>query len=877
MYYTISDLTDNLGFLQKINRLFVINKKSIDMKPKFVILLILLLSLPFVHFGQDTSSGDQSADSTVVEEKPKPIHVVEINFEIERIRKRMVKMTYDLDTKPKFIQFDSLLIEQKVFITKETEEFKQFNPYNLSKYFLENTYRAWSGYKTNLESRIATVNGEVIKSQDNLNELAFTKKEWELTYEYGKADKDPFQLLDRILEITDEIEELELKFLKYRRDMIIREDDISDLISYTDNILEEVTQLQQYQRDNLFVANKPKLWETSFDKSDLLPVVPRLKKAWHENAKTVSNFSKEMNYLYIALFTAFIVLLFFIIRRHYGKLNLTEEDPYFVVVRRVFFDHPYATIISLVVTLFILIYTTIPLVLTGILGILLLICALIFIPGMTGKQGKVIVMMVLILYAFNLSEIVVWYFGNYARLFITAEALVALFLTYKFGLQKFKHVQKNVAPFVKEVWMLSVLLFALFTIALVSNVFGYMNLAVLMLKIGVKVAAIVVIVFGAHAIIRAMVLASIEIGKNTNSKVMANRWNVLEKRSIQVINALAIIFLLKFMLQNMEVYRPVMDWFMDFLAHNWEIGALKISIGGILSMIMILAISLGIAKFIKVIIEDEFLVRTNLPKGVPAAISVTIRYFIITLGLIMALSAGGIDFGKFGLIAGALGVGIGFGLQNIVNNFISGLILVYERPVNVGDTVEVEDLMGIVGRIGVRSSNVRTFDGAEVVVPNGNLISNQLVNWTLSDNQRRVEVKVGAAYGSDPNVILELLKKAALDHEDVLKDPEPRALFEEFGDSSLNFRLLFWVHFELGIGVKSDITVGIYNIFAENNIQIPFPQVDLHVKKDEELLSEQKTEEKPKKKLKNTKKTSTKSGPIEEHELGDNAETGPEK
>ncbi|MEZ5195132.1 MAG: mechanosensitive ion channel [Bacteroidales bacterium] len=164
----------------------------------------------------------------------------------------------------------------------------------------------------------------------------------------------------------------------------------------------------------------------------------------------------------------------------------------------------------------------------------------------------------------------------------------------------------------------------------------------------------------------------------------------------------------------------------------------------------------------------------SLPRGVPNAISATIRYFVIILGFMFALSAAGIELGKFSLLAGALGVGIGFGLQNIVNNFISGLILIYERPLNVGDTIEVENLLGQVHRIGIRSSNVKTYDGAEVVVPNGNLISNQLINWTLSDNKRRIEIKVGVSYGSDPNVVLKLLEAVAMENEDTLKVPEPR-------------------------------------------------------------------------------------------------------
>ena len=157
----------------------------------------------------------------------------------------------------------------------------------------------------------------------------------------------------------------------------------------------------------------------------------------------------------------------------------------------------------------------------------------------------------------------------------------------------------------------------------------------------------------------------------------------------------------------------------------------------------------------------------------------------------------------------------------------------------MGDTIEVESLLGQVRRIGLRSSNVKTYDGAEVVVPNSNLISNQLINWTLSDNKRRNEIKVGVSYGSDPNIVLELLEKAASSHEDVIMDPAPWALFENFGDSSLSFRLLFWTPYEVGMRTKSAVAVNIFNIFKENGIEIPFPQLDLHVKEKGDELSEE--------------------------------------
>jgi small-conductance mechanosensitive channel len=147
----------------------------------------------------------------------------------------------------------------------------------------------------------------------------------------------------------------------------------------------------------------------------------------------------------------------------------------------------------------------------------------------------------------------------------------------------------------------------------------------------------------------------------------------------------------------------------------------------------------------------------------------------------------------------------------------------------VGDTIEINSLLGEVKSIGIRSSNVRTYEGAEVIVPNSVLVSDQLINWTLSDDKRRIEVVVGVKYGTDPGTVIQILKQVADAHPLVAKDPEPRVLFTEFADSSLNFRLLCWVLFENGIQTKSDLSVAVDHAFKENGIEIPFPQLDLHV------------------------------------------------
>ncbi len=840
----------------------------------FFQLFLTFSVISFYTFGQNLSSGQILADTTEVSKKPKSIHLVDINFELERTRKKISKISYELEPKPEFVIMDSLIVLQKAFFTKEVEGFRQFDPNNLSKYFLENTFRAWSGNISKLSNWRSDINSHISKIEKYLDELKFSQSVWKLTIEETKIDKDPKQLVDRISEIVDALEKLEVDFMLYRRKMIIRADNIGELMTVANNIQGEISLLQQHLRDNLFVADKPGLWNLKLNASDALPTTPRLRKAWHENSKIINYFNKEISYFYLAIIAVFLISLFILIIKKFRKLNLTEADPNFVIVKRVFYEHPYSSLSFLILVFFLVFLPNMPLIIMGILGTILLIISLFFLPKIIGPQGKMIVKVVLTLYIANLFEILIWYFGNYARLYIAFESALALFLIYKFILDGINTNTSSIHPSVKRFGKLSFGLFILFIVAFLSNLFGYLNLAVLTLKIGIKTAAIMVIIFSAHAILRSIVHALYEIGRESTFRLVANGWEKFEDIAIKLINVLAVVYLLKFILQTMEVYRPIINWLFDLISNEWQIGALSISIESVSNLVLILILTFGLAFLVKTILENKILAKTKLPKGVPMAISVTIQYFILVLGVLIAFSAGGIDLSKFGLLAGALGVGIGFGLQNIVNNFISGLILIYERPVNVGDTIEVENLMGTVRSVGVRASNVRTFDGAEVVVPNGNLISNQLINWTLSDNQRRIELKVGAAYGSNPNVILDLLKKVAISHESVLKNPEPRALFEEFGDSSLNFRLLFWVPFEKGIGVKSDVAIGVYNTFAENNVQIPFPQVDLHVKKDDEKAEIDK-KQKPKEKSKEENQED--SGPIKEPELGGNAENKPEK
>ena len=209
-------------------------------------------------------------------------------------------------------------------------------------------------------------------------------------------------------------------------------------------------------------------------------------------------------------------------------------------------------------------------------------------------------------------------------------------------------------------------------------------------------------------------------------------------------------------------------------------------------------------------------------------------YFIVGLLLLgfTTLALLNVPLGAFAFVSGAVAIGVGFGAQNIINNFISGWILMWEKPIRIGDFLELGDVMGTVETINTRSTLIRRTDGVHMLIPNSHLLENTVVNWTLIDKLVRGQVRVGVAYGSPVKLVSELITKAVKSHEFILDDPEPVVIFEDFGDNALIFDTFFWVSTvsERGLRfIKSDVRFKIEELFNQNEIVIAYPQRDLHI------------------------------------------------
>ncbi len=300
---------------------------------------------------------------------------------------------------------------------------------------------------------------------------------------------------------------------------------------------------------------------------------------------------------------------------------------------------------------------------------------------------------------------------------------------------------------------------------------------------------------------------------------------------IRLVTVGAIIGWAVYTMDRFRILRAVYGIVTQTLSYTLVVGNITISLGNILVFVVSVLIAFWAARTVRLLLHDELLNRMPLPRGVGNSVASLSYYSVLLLGLAVALSAAGVKASQLAIVLGALGVGIGFGLQNVVNNFVSGLILMFERPIQPGDAVDIGGTSGEVRDIGMRATRIRTFDGADVVVPNGTLLSEKLTNWTMLDRNRRIDINLGLAYGTDPARALELLTEAARATPGVSVQPAPLALFMGFGQSTLDFSLRAWTpDFDRSLVVRSDLLSRMYAALTQAGIEIPYPQTDLHLR-----------------------------------------------
>ncbi|WP_206860295.1 mechanosensitive ion channel domain-containing protein [Lysobacter changpingensis] len=379
----------------------------------------------------------------------------------------------------------------------------------------------------------------------------------------------------------------------------------------------------------------------------------------------------------------------------------------------------------------------------------------------------------------------------------------------------------------------------LLAVSIVANVIGNVSLAEMLNSGVIDSGYFGLVLYAGMTVIVALLRLLLARGGQARLRVVREHATPLLTLIMRVLTFAAIVGWIVFTMNRFRVFRPAYAVAESVLTHSFQVGEFSLSLGHVLVFFVSIYVAFWAAKATRYLLQEEVLTRMSLPRGVGNSVASLTYYAVLLLGALVALTAAGFKMTQLAFVFGALGVGIGFGLQNVVNNFVSGLILMFERPIQPGDVVEITGTSGRVREIGMRATTIKTFDGADVVVPNGTLLSEKLTNWTLLDRNRRLDVDIGVAYGSDPAKLSALLHHATLQTPGIVSNPEPVVLFLGFGASALNFGIRAWTYdYDNSATIRSDLVTRVYGALNQAGIELPFPQQDLHLRSVSEEAAE---------------------------------------
>jgi potassium-dependent mechanosensitive channel len=657
-----------------------------------------------------------------------------------------------------------------------------------------------------------------------LDQMATT---WNLTSNAPKTKDVPSEVLDRITQTIAAIKETQSALQTRRSEILSLQSRVATQHGRIQAELNTVQHARQGRLNRLFERDGPPLWapnEIASRQSHhhaLSDEVQRLKEyVVQEPVKIVIH--------------AVLILCFFVALRwaRRGIRRWVEEDP--SLQRTVpLFEMPIAVSIALSTLFAPLIYLESPGLLRAIVALAGLIPTVVLLRRLIDRRLYLFLDALAVLFVLDLTRLILFRFPLINRGLFTLETLIGIgFVVWRLRMMR-PAVTGDARPLTMPPsltsgkrsgrllgWALRVSLILLIA-AFVGNCLGNVSLSYL-LGTGVLAGAYLGLIgYAAVRMLEGLVVIALGVRPLTYFAVVRKHRGLLHRRIMRVIECVIFLLWLFLVLRKFQLAGPLLAAANDVLGGTLVFGAFRLTVGQIVACALVIWFSFIVSRFLRFLLEEDVYDRLKLSRGLPYAISAVLHYTILLLGFFLALAALGVDMTKFTILAGAFSVGVGFGLQNVINNFVSGLILLFERPIKVGDIVQVGDATGTVEKIGIRASVIRTQDGSEVIIPNGQLISSQVTNWTFSDRQRAIVIQISVPRNSDQTRVAELLRQAASETPGVAATPPPQAFVVTMTSTTLSFEVRTWTdRFEDWMTVRGDLWATINRKLAEDNVAL---------------------------------------------------------
>ena len=657
---------------------------------------------------------------------------------------------------------------------------------------LQSLQQDWLRRELAAKGALSALTLQATKLQQSLNQLTDLQKTWGNTRASAQQAKAPDPIVQQIDATLAAITAAQAKLQSERAALLDLQSRVAQGVTKCDTILAQIGEIQQQAVAGTFVASVPPIWRVELWPEALDALPGHLRGAGSAQWSEIVKYLREPHQgsaLHAALFIV-LAVVFSAARR---KLAAWEMSGVAASPALLVFKRPYAAALAMTLIFVTSPFFQVPTAVRQLLTILMLVPMLRVARPMLSAAVASVSYTFCFLLAIDTLRQAFSGLRTIGLAIIVAETLAAIIVL--FGTRR--HDRQIIAERAESSGLILLkagrfLLMIVLLIALAAGAAGYARLARLLTP-GILVGAVMAIVaFVMLRVFAGTVALALRVWPLRLLQMVEHHRELLERKVYRLLIWGAVF---AWSIRYLS-YLGLLDyaWFIGqaLLATKLERGSISISVGGVLEFFLTVWLAQLLSRFLRFVLQEDVYPRIDLAPGLSYTASSLLNYIILALGFVVGLGLLGVEFAKVSILAGAFGVGIGFGLQSIVNNFVSGLILLFERPIHVGDTIEVGNLQGSVRRIGIRASVIRTGSGADIIVPNSQLVTDKVTNWTLSDRLRRVDLPIGVNYGADPKKVIEMLEDVGRAHPDVLSEPAPQAYFMSYGDSAINFELRVW-------------------------------------------------------------------------------------
>ncbi len=790
-----------------------------------VLLITWVFNFLFVFSAQSQAGDTEETDQEAVELVEGLISLDAVPVETERIANRIIDLRAVLAPKSQVQEIDSALTPLELIIVGKRDSLLM-ELGTISRKKLQIREVEWGKYRSLIKKYQKTIGDRTEEINLINDELVGEIRKWTLTKETISNDVDTGAVYKSFDNVILTLQNTLTTTLTRVDSVFVIQNRLTKLVLVCDEVISELANEENEMRSNYFVFDSAPIWSAHNDSLALATQqdskLEQVKEGVKDDREALVEFftlNIEIVVIQVLFILLFLALMLFVRKRwkiEKDTLASTVEIDTRTVLRR-----PIASTLVVGVLTSAFFYDALFPFLVVCHILLILMGTIVLLPELTVNKFRKFLLLCLFVYILYFIDS---YFDQAAML--SRWLLIGQVGIMLVGLRYAKQIIEESPNQFDRMYKLSRFMVPTYTIvltvSLVANVIGLVSMS-RFLFYGVLSSTILgVVVYLMVKIITSLVVLVFKL-RSYSLQMVSTMVHATHKRIQPTLYFLGLILWLVFTLRGFDVYDFMVNKVDHFLHIEWKVGEMIISLGGILSFMGIFIVSILIAKLVASIFQDEWMVKV-LPKGVAPASSLLLRIILISIGLYMGLSAAGLDLSKLGFIIGTLGVGIGFGLQDVVLNFIAGLILAFERPINLGDTIEIDNEFGVVTNIGVRSSNIRNYSGSEAIVPNGDLISKKVINWTLSSRNRRSNILLKTAPDADPQTVIDMFNKIASDHPKTHAKPAPLTYFKGYEeDGNLQFQLWYWTTFSETLDVNHDVAMSIFQALKDAGVDAPAP------------------------------------------------------